>query len=55
MSDSQGLVDFTIGLVDFTVGLVNSVVNLPEGQVKFFLMNSNHKRTVINHGHNWAS
>ena len=29
MSDSPGLVDFTIGLV-------NSVLNLPDGQVKFF-------------------
>ena len=35
------------GLVDFTIGLVNSVFNLPEGQVTFFLRNSNHKRTVI--------
>jgi len=24
------------GLVDFTVGLVNSVFNLPDGQVMFF-------------------
>ena len=23
------------GLVDFTIGLVNSVLNLPKGQVKF--------------------
>ena len=29
MSDSPGLVNFTIGLV-------NSVINLPNGQVKFF-------------------
>ena len=24
------------GLVDFTIGLVNSVLNLPDGQVKIF-------------------
>ena len=24
------------GLVDFTIGLVNSVLNLPDGQVIFF-------------------
>ena len=24
------------GLVDFTIGLVNSVLKLPKGQVKFF-------------------
>ena len=39
MSDSPGLVDFAIGLV-------NSVINLPDGQVKFFLRNSNY-RTIV--------
>ena len=34
------------GLVDFAIGLVNSVINLPDGQVNFFLRNSNYKRTV---------
>ena len=29
MSDS-------LGLLNFTIGLVNSVINLPDGQVKFF-------------------
>ena len=39
VSDSPGLVDFAIGLANF-------VLNLPNGQVKFFLRNSNYKRTV---------
>ena len=34
------------GLVDFAIGLVNSVFNLPNGQVMFFLRNSNKRRTV---------
>ena len=34
------------GLVDFVIGLVNSVFNLPDGQVMFFLRNSNNRRTV---------
>ena len=33
------------GLVDFTIGLANFVLNLPDGQVKF-LRNSNYRRTV---------
>ena len=41
MSDSPGLVDFAIGLVVF-------VLNLPDGQVLFFLGNSNYRRIVIN-------
>ena len=36
MSDSPGLVDFSIGLVDIAIGLVTSVVNLPDRQVLFF-------------------
>ena len=41
MSNSLGLVDFAIGLVIF-------VLNLPDGQVLFFLGNSNYRRVVIN-------
>ena len=39
MADSAGLVDFAIGLVNF-------VFNLPDGQVMFFLRNSNNRRNV---------
>ena len=41
VSDSPGLVDFSIGLVIF-------VLNLPNGQVLFFGGNSNYRRIVIN-------
>ena len=41
LCDSTGLVDFTIRLVIF-------VLNLPDGQVLFFLGNSNYRRIVIN-------
>ena len=34
------------GQVDFAIGLVNFVLNLPDGLVKFFLRNSNYRRTV---------
>ena len=34
------------GLVDFTIGLVNSVLNLPYRQVKFFVEFQKKKRTV---------
>ena len=34
------------GLADFAIGLVNSALNWPDGQVKFFLRNSNYRRTV---------
>ena len=34
-------------LVDFVIGLLIFVLNLPDGQVLFFLGNSNH-RIVIN-------
>ena len=40
VSDTQGLVDFAIGLKIF-------VLNLPDGQVLFFLGNSNYRRIVI--------
>ena len=35
------------GLVDFAIGLVNSVINLPHGQVKCFLRNSNYINLLI--------
>ena len=41
MSDNPGLVDFAIRLVIF-------VLYLPDGQVLFFLGNSNHRKIVIN-------
>ena len=41
VSDSPGQVDFAIGLVIF-------ILNLPNGQVLFFLGNSNYRRIVIN-------
>ena len=41
VSDSPGQVDFAIGLVIF-------VLNLPNGQLLFFLGNSNYRRIVIN-------
>ena len=44
MSDSQGLVDFTIGLV-------NSVLNLPDRQVKFFEEFKLQKNCDINSAH----
>ena len=34
------------GVVDFAIRLLNSVLNLPDGQVMFFLRNSNKRRTV---------
>ena len=42
------------GLVHFTIGLVNSVLNLPTWQVKFF-KEFKSQRTVINPAHHWAS
>ena len=44
MSDSPGLVDFSIGLV-------NSVVNLPDGQVKYSEQFNLHKNCEINSAH----
>ena len=44
-------------LVDFVIGLLIFVLNLPNGQVLFFLGNSNH-RIVINPANSkgfWAS
>ena len=45
VSDSLGLVDFTIELVN------NYVLNLPDGQVKFFEEFKLHKNCVINPAH----
>ena len=36
------------GLVDFTIGLVNSVLNLSDRQVEFFEEFKLHKNCVIN-------
>ena len=33
---AKKVVSDSLGLVDFTIGLVNSVFNLPDGQVIFF-------------------
>ena len=33
---AKKVVSDSLGLVDFTIGLVNSVINLPNGQVNFF-------------------
>ena len=44
MSDSPGLVDFTIGVV-------NSVLNLPDRQVKFFEEFKLQKNCEINSAH----
>ena len=35
-------------MVHFAIGLVILVLNLPDGQVLFFLGNSNYRRIVIN-------
>ena len=46
---AKKVVSDSLGLVDFTIGLVNSVLNLPDGQW-FFWRNSNWG-TVINPAH----
>ena len=38
----------SLGLVDFTIGLVNSVLNLPNGQVKYFEVLNLQKNCEIN-------
>ena len=38
----------SLGLVDFTIGLVNSVLNLPNGQVKYFEVLKLQKNCEIN-------
>ena len=43
---AKKVVSDSLGLEDFAIGLVNSVVNLPDGQVMFFLSNSNNRRTM---------
>ena len=42
------VVSDSLGLVDFSIGLVNSVLNLPERQMKFFQEFTNYRRTVMN-------
>ena len=48
---AKKVVSDSLGLVDFTIGLVNSVLNLPDGQVKFFEEFKLHKNCVINPAH----
>ena len=44
MSDS-------LGLVDFTIRLVNSVVNLPDGLLKYFEEFNSQKNSEVNSAH----
>ena len=39
------------GLVDFSIGPVNSVLNLPNGQVKYYEQFNLHKNCEINSAH----
>ena len=48
---AKKVVSNNLGPVDFAIRLVNSVLNLPDGQVIFFLGNSNYRRNVINPAH----
>jgi len=48
---AKKVVSDSLGLVDFTIGLVNSVLNLPDGQVKCFEEFKLHKNCVINPAH----
>ena len=45
---AKKVVSDSLGLVDFSIGLVTFVLNLPAGQVLFFLGNSNYRQIVIN-------
>ena len=45
---AKKVVSNSLELVDFAIGLVIFVLNLPDGQVLFFLGNSNYRRIVIN-------
>ena len=45
---AKKVVSDSLGLVDFSIGLVIFVLNLPNGQVLFFGGNSNYRRIVIN-------
>ena len=44
---AKKVVSNNLGPVDFAIRLVNSVLNLPDGQVIFFLGNSNYRRNVF--------
>ena len=48
---AKKVVSNNLGPVDFAIRLVNSVLNLPDGQVIFFLGNSNYRRNAINPAH----
>ena len=48
---AKKVVSDNLGPVDFAIRLLNSVLNLPDGQVIFFLENSNYRRNVINPAH----
>ena len=45
---AKKVVSLSPGLVDFAIGLVIFGLNLRDGQVLFFLGNSNYRRIVIN-------
>ena len=48
---AKKVVSDSLGLVDFSIGLVNSVLNLPEKQMKFFQEFTNYRRTAMNTAH----
>ena len=48
---AKKVVSDNLGPVDFAIRLLNSVLNLPDGQVIFFLENSNYRGNVINPAH----
>ena len=48
---AKKVVSDNLGPVDFAIRLLNSVLNLPDGQVIFFLENSNYRVNVINPAH----
>ena len=45
---AKKVVSDSLGLVDFTIRLVNSVLNLPDGQVKYFEVLNLQKNCEIN-------
>ena len=48
MQHAKKVVSDSLGLVNFTIRIVNSVLNLPNGKVKFFEEFKVHKNCVIN-------
>ena len=48
---AKRVVSDTLGLVDFTIGLLNSVLNLPDGQAKYFEEFNLQKNFKINSAH----